>query len=204
MKFDITAYIKECKICQRNKPEHVHSPGLLQPIDIPDQAWEVISMDFIEGLPKSKGKNVILVVVDKLTRYCHLLALSHPYSAQTVAHELLNSVVQLHGVSQAIISDRDTIFVSAFWKELFTALGTKLKLSSAYHPQTDGQTERVNQCIEMYLRCMTGHRPTDWVTWLPLAEWWYNTNHHSALGMSPYQALYSTHPPSMNYHYVRA
>lgn len=122
MKSDITTYIKECEICQRNKPEHVQSPGLLQPISIPDQAWEVISMDFIEGLPKSKGKNVILVVVDKLTRYCHLIALSHPYNAHSVAQELLNSIVKLHGVTQEIISDIDTIFVSAFWKELFTAL----------------------------------------------------------------------------------
>lgn len=203
MKTDITNYIKECEVCQRNKPEHISPPGLLQPIAIPEQSWEVISMDFIEGLPTSKGRNVILVIVDKLTKYCHLIALSHPYTAQMVAQEVLNSVVKLHGVPKAIISDKDPIFVSSLWKELFSALGTKLKLSSAYHPQSDRQTERVNQFIEMYLRCMIGHRPTEWSNWLPLAEWWYNTNHHSALGMSPYQALYAQPPPSVNYQYVR-
>lgn len=95
------------------------------------------------------------------------------------------------------------MFVSSFWREIFNAMGTKLRLSSAYHPQTNGQTERVNQCIEMYLRCMTGQKPTDWVNWLHLAEWWYNTNYHSALEVSPYEALYSTPPPSINYQYVR-
>ncbi|XP_074346537.1 uncharacterized protein LOC141685327 [Apium graveolens] len=151
MRTDITNLIKECDTCQRNKPEHVPSPGLLQPIEILDQAWEIITMDCIEGLPKSKGKSVILVVIDKLTKYCHLMALSHPYTAQSVAEELLNSVVKLHGTLLAIISDRDPVFVSSFRRELFKALETKIKLSTAYHPQMDGKFERLNQCVEMYL-----------------------------------------------------
>lgn len=101
-------------------------------------------MDFIEGLPKSNGKDIILVVIDKLTKYAHFIALSHPYSALTVAKKFLDFVVKLHGPSTAIISDRDTIFMSQFWKELHKVMGTTIKLSSAYHPQTDGQTERVN------------------------------------------------------------
>lgn len=147
-------------------------------------------MDFIEGLPKSKGKDTILVVVDKLTKYCHLITLTHHFSAQKVAQEVLNQVVKLHGVPQDIMLDREPIFVSNFWQELFAAMGTTLKLSSAYHPQTDGQTERVNQCIKMYLRCMTGHKPAEWSNWIPLAEWWYNSSFHSS-GMTPYQALYN-------------
>ncbi|KAL8102890.1 hypothetical protein AgCh_027424 [Apium graveolens] len=156
-------------------------------------------MDFVEGLPKSYGKDTILVIVDKLTKYCHLIALTHPYTATTVAHCVLDNVVKLHGVPNAIISDRDPVFVSKFWGELFQAMGTKIKLSTSYHPQTDGQTERVNQCIEMYLRCTTRQKPKQWSKCLSMAEWWYNTSHHSAIGMSPYKALYNQQPPSMNF-----
>lgn len=160
-------------------------------------------MDFVEGLPKSKGKDTILVVVDRLTKYCHLIPLTHPYTAIKVAQEVLDNVIKMHGMPQAIISYRDPFFVSQFWKELFTNLGTQVRLSTAYHPQTDGQTERVNQCIEMFLRCMTGHKPSSWAAWLSLDEWWYNTTHHSAINMSPFQALYSTQPPSINYSFHR-
>lgn len=157
---DLAEFVKQCDVYQRNKHEHVLSPGLLQPIPIPNQAWEVITMDFVEGLPKSNGKDTILVTVDKFTKGCHLMALSHPYTASQVAQLVLDHVIKLHGTPKAIISDRDKIFISSFWKELFKAMGTQIKLSSAYHPQTDGQSERVNQCIEMYLRCMTGHKLT--------------------------------------------
>lgn len=199
LKQDVTTWVQECDVCQKNKNEHVPTPGLLQPLPIPTAAWQTISMDFVEGLPKSNGKDSILVIVDKFTKYCHLIPLSHPYSAATVAQCVLDSVVKLHGVPTAIISDRDPVFVSKFWGELFNAMGTKIKLSTAYHPQTDGQTERVNQCIEMYLRCITGHKPRQWTKWLAMAEWWYNTTFHSAIGVSPYKALYSQNPPSLNF-----
>lgn len=199
MRNDITKVVRECETCHRNKSEHVPSPGLLKPIPVPENAWETISMDFIEGLPISKGRDTILVVVDILTKYCNLITLTHPFSAQKVAQEVLNHVVKLHGVPQAIISDRDPIFISNFWQELFSSMGTTIKLSTAYHPQTDGQTERVNQCIEMYLRCMSGHKPAEWSNWIPLAEWWYNNSFHSSAGMTPYQALYNQIPPSINF-----
>lgn len=186
-----------------NKVDHIHPLGLLQPIAIPDGACEAISLDFVEGLPRSHGKDTILVVVDRFTKYCHLIALSHPYTASKVAQEVLDNVVKLHDVPQIIISDRDTLFISSLWKELFTLMGTKIKLSTAYHPQTDDQTERVNQCIEMLLRCIAGHKPATWATWLSLAEWWYNTSHHSALNMSPYQALYFSPPPYVNFIFSR-
>ncbi|KAL8107545.1 hypothetical protein AgCh_024095 [Apium graveolens] len=203
LKTDVSNFIKECTICQRNKVDHIHPLGFLQPIAIPEGAWESISLDFVEGLPKSKGKDTILVVVDRFTKYCHLIPLSHPYTASKVAQEVLDNVIKLHGLPQVIISDRDPIFISSFWKELFTSMGTKIKLSSAYHPQTDGQTERVNQCIEMFLRCIAGHKPTSWASWLSLAEWWYDTSHHSAINMSPYQALYAAPPPSVNFSFSR-
>jgi len=147
-------------------------------------------MDFIEGLPKSEGFSVILVIVDRLTKYAHFLALKHPYSAATIAQTFLDNIVKLHGFPLSITTDRDPIFVSNFWKQLFTKYKIQLNLSTAYHPQTDGQSERVNQCLEMYLRCAVHDSPSTWKSWLSLAELWYNTSLHSSLGCTPFKALY--------------
>lgn len=110
-------------------------------------------MDFIEGLPKSEGHSVILVIVDRLTKFAHFIPRKHPYTAMTVSQLFVDNVVKLHGLPSTIVIDRDSIFVSSFWKHLFKVYRVNLTLSTAYHPQTDGQTERVNQCLEMYLRC---------------------------------------------------
>lgn len=188
--------VQECEICQRNYVESCAYPGLLQPLPIPNKAWEHISMDFIEGLPKSQGKNVILVVIHRFAKYNHFISLSHPYNASQIAQVFLDQVCKLHGVPCSIVSDRDPVFVSLFWQELFKNLQVQLKLSSTYHPHTDGQTEQLNQCLESYLRCRTGQKPKEWCKWLPLAEFWYNTNFQSAIGMTPFQALYGYKPPS--------
>ncbi|KAL0395244.1 UNVERIFIED_CONTAM: Transposon Ty3-G Gag-Pol polyprotein [Sesamum latifolium] len=190
MKEDVVRWVQECDVCQKSKAEHVPYPGLLQPLPLPSQAWTSISMDFIEGLPKSQGKDCIMVVVDHLTKYVHFLSLTHPFSAEAVARIFMGQVYKLHGLPINIISDRDRIFTGIFWKELFRLLGTTLSLSTAYHPQTDGQTERVNQCVENYLKCMCHLRPKQWNKWLSLAEYWYNTNFHSGLKLTPFQALY--------------
>lgn len=197
---DVTKWVQGCEICQRCKGDHLPSPGLLQPIQIPDQAWSTITMDFIKSLPKSNGRDTILVVIDKYTKYAHVLALQHPFSASQVAQLLLDHVFKLYGPPNAIITDRDKIFTSQFWSELFKKLGASSRLTTAYHPQSDGQTERLNQCLEMYLRCLCHQRPTQWYRWLPMAEWWYNTSHHSAINMTPYMALYGRQAPSFNYH----
>jgi len=139
-------------------------------LPIPQFAWHTISMDFIEGLPKSKTYDTILVVIDKLTKYAHFICLSHPYTAITVAQAFLANIYKLHGMPTVIISDRDRAFTSSFWQELFKLTDTTLNKSSAYHPQTDGQTERLNQCLETYLRCMVQSCPTKWAQWIPLAE----------------------------------
>lgn len=151
-------------------------------------------MDFIEGLPNSECANSILVVVDRLTKYAHFLPLHHPFTATSVAKVFLDNVVKLHGIPKTIISDRDKIFTSKFWRNLLQSMGIELHYSTAYHPQTDGQSERVNQCLEQYLRCAVQDNPRHWRRWLSMAEFWYNSSFHTALQCSPFQALYHIAP----------
>ncbi|KAF8389533.1 hypothetical protein HHK36_024048 [Tetracentron sinense] len=141
MNKEIKSFVAECDVCQRHKGETVAPPGLLQPLPIPSQIWMDISMDFIVGLPPSQGKTVILVVVDRLSKYAHFTAMSHPYTASSVAHAYVENVFKLHGMPASIVSDRDAVFMSQFWQEFFKMQGTTLKRSTSYHPQTDGQTE---------------------------------------------------------------
>lgn len=157
-------------------------------------AWQDITVDFIEGLSLSDGANTILVVVDQFTKYAHFIPMKHPFSAPQVARVFVDSVVKLHGMPRSIVSDRGAIFTSLFWRQLFEKLSTKLKFTTAYHPQTDGQTERVNQSLEMYLRCSIQDHPKQWKQWISLAELWYNSAVHSSIGMSPFQALYGHEP----------
>ncbi|GMI89932.1 hypothetical protein HRI_002662500 [Hibiscus trionum] len=194
MKKEVKRLVRECSTCQRNKIDLVHPRGLLQPLPIPEAAWSSISMDFIEGLPMSRKRDVILVVVDRLTKYGHFIAMAHPFTTKDVAQLFMENVFKLHGLSGNIVCDRDKVFMSVFWKELFGKLGVKVNPSTAYHPQTDGQTEKVNQCLEAYLRCMTGEKPKEWGNWLHLVEWWYNTSFHSAIQTTPYQAMYGQAP----------
>jgi hypothetical protein len=177
-------------VCQQAKAERIHTPGLLQPLPIPQGAWQDLTIDFMEGLPKSEGYNSILVLVDKFSKYPHFSPLKHPFTATKVAQVFLDNIVKLHGTPRSLVSDKDKVFTSNFWKALFSSLNTKLALTRAYHPQSDGQSERVNQCLEMYLRCAISDSPTQWKKWLPLAEFWYNSSYHSALKCSPFKALY--------------
>jgi transposase InsO family protein len=176
IKKDIRSYIRVCDICQRNKVENIHPAGLLQPLPIPSQVWTEVSMDFIGGLPILQGKDVIMVVIDRLSKYAHFIPLTHPYTARTVAQLFLDQIFKLYGLPKSIVSDQDKIFTSNFWKELFRLSGTDLLLSSAYHPQTNGQTEIVNKGLEGYLKSFTGDRLKDWLKWLSLAEWFDNSS----------------------------
>ena len=121
---------------------------MLQPLPIPSKPWTDISLDFVESLPKSHGFDVIMVVVDRLTKYVHFMPLSHPYTAAKVDAVLIKEIFRLHGMSRSIVSDRDVVFTSKFWQELFKLQGSNLTMSSTYHPQTDGQTEVVNRSLE--------------------------------------------------------
>jgi hypothetical protein len=194
MKTIVKRYVSSCSTCQQAKPDRSKYPGLLQPLPIPKQAWEVISMDFVEGLPRSANANTILVVVDTFSKYSHFLPLLHPFSALKVAQLFMDCVYKLHGLPVSIVTYRDRIFTSRLWQELFRLSGTTLKMSTSYHPQTDGQTERVNQCLKTYLRSFVHVCPSKWSSWLSVAEYWYNTTYHSSLGRSPFEVLYGRAP----------
>lgn len=190
-------FIGACAVCQKNKTGHLHPAGLLQPLEIPTSVWADISMDFIEGLPKVGGKFVILSVVDRFSKYAHFVTLGHPYTASSVACAFFTDIVRLHGMPSSIASDRDPVFTSNFWTELFRLAGVKLHLSSAFHPQSDGQTEVVNRIITMYLRCLVGDRPRHWVQWLPWAEYCYNSSFQTTLKETPFRVVYGRDPPSL-------
>lgn len=194
MKQYVATKVSQCPTCQISKTEHVQYPGLLDPLKIPKHKWAELSMDFIEGLPKSRGKDVILVVVDRLTKYAHFIPLSHPFTTPQVAKLFMDHVHKLHGMPQVIVTDIDRIFTSTVWQEVFAALKVQLHYSTAYHPESDGQTERVNQCLEQYLRSMAFREPKKWADWLPTAEWWYNSAYHTSIKKSPFEALYGYTP----------
>jgi len=152
-------------------------------------------MDFITNLPKSGNKSVIMVVVDRISKYAHFCALPHPFTPTLVAQSFMDQIFKLHGMPTSIVSDHNRAFTSSFWQELFRLQGTQLQLSTSYHPQTNGQTKLVNKCLETYLRCFTSEKQHLWVKRLPLAEWWYKTNYHATTKMTPYEALYGQLPP---------
>jgi hypothetical protein len=194
MKTDVKKLISECTICSQSKSEHCKLPGLLQPLEVPTQAWPVVCLDCIEGFPSSKSFDTILVVIVKFTKYGHFIPIKHPYTTLIVAKCYMDNIYRLHGLPHKIVSDRGRVFTSTSWKELFQLSDTILNMSSAYHPQTYGQTKRLNQCLHTYLRCFVQSCPNKWVAWISLAEYWYNTTFHSALGLTPFEALYG-YPP---------
>lgn len=202
LKQTVKQFVNQCAVCKQAKPEHVRYPRLLQPLPVPEQAWQMVTLDFVEGLPKSHGCDVILLVVDKLTRYAHFIPLKHPFTALHVTKAYMDYVFKLHGPPDAMVSDHDRIFTSKVWKELCRLTHTTLNISSARHPQTDGTTERVNQCTEIYLRCFVHNCPKRWKEWLSLAEFWSNTSYHSTLKTTPFEVLYGHKPRFFGIHNV--
>ena len=191
MKKDMDKYISRCMKCQQVKVEHQHPVGLLQPLLVLEWKWEVISMDFISGLPMTwRQHDSIMVVVDKLTKAAHFTPVKSTHKNDDISKIFMKDIFKLHGLPKAIISNKDVKFTSNFWKGLFADLGTKLNFSTAYHPQIDGQTERVNQVLEDMLRMYVMDKPTKWEDYLHLVEFSYNNGQQASMGMSLYKALY--------------
>lgn len=200
MRNDVKQFVRNCLVCQQIKAINQKPLGLLMPLPIPQAVWKDISMDFVTHLPKVEGKTVIMVVVDRFSKFCHLGSLPTDFSATLVVDLFIELVVKLHSIPKTIVSDRDKVFTSKFWKALHKASGTQLCMSSSYHPQLDGQTKVVNKCIGMYLRATIHDNPRHWLKIIPWAELWYNTSYHSSLGMSPFQVSYGREPPSLPFH----
>ncbi|GJP69425.1 hypothetical protein CLOP_g417, partial [Closterium sp. NIES-67] len=170
-------FVTSCDTCQRMKSSKQKKAGLLQPLPVPEQPWQVVSLDFITGLPPTtSGHDAILVVMTRDST------------------TLRSYIISQHGIPTTLISDRDPKFTSKFWKELMSLLGTKLAMSSAYHPQTDGQTERLNQIVEQLLRAACKDEISKWDLHLPVLEFAYNNATHAATGQTPFFLCYGRHP----------
>ncbi|KAL4388247.1 hypothetical protein GQ457_09G020500 [Hibiscus cannabinus] len=191
MKCDITRYVSKCLTCKRVKAEHQVPSGLLQPIQIPQWKWERVTMDFVSGLPLTPSKkDSVWVILDRLTKSAHFPHVRKDYPLQKLAKLYIAEIVRLHGVPVSVISDREPRFTSKFWRKLHEALGTHLSFSTAYHPQTDGQSERVIQILEDMLRSCGIDFRGSWEDHLPLVEFAYNNSFQSSIQMAPYEALY--------------
>jgi hypothetical protein len=191
MKRDIAKYVSICNTYQRVKAEHQRPTRLLQPLKIPEWKWEEIRMDFIVGLPRTQaGYNSIWVIVHWLTKVAHFISVKTTYSGAKLAEMYVPQIVCLHRVPKKIVSDRGSQFTSKFWEKLHEFMDTKLNFSSAYHPQTDGQTERTNQILEDMLRACALKYGKSWDKSLPYIEFWYNNSYQASIKMAPYEALY--------------
>ena len=189
----VRRYVTCCHVCRRSKANREKYHGLLKPLPIPDRRWQHISMDFVVDLPLSEGCSNILVVVDRLTKYRVLIPCS-VMTAPEVAKLFLRHVWVHYGLPETIVSDRGTQFVSAFWQELCTQLSIKALLSTASHPQTDGQTENANAVMEQVLRAYTNYLQTDWVRWLATAQFAANNTVSESTKVTPFVANYGQNP----------
>ncbi|KAL2226649.1 UNVERIFIED_CONTAM: Transposon Tf2-11 polyprotein [Sesamum indicum] len=191
MNRDVAEFVAKYMICQQVKAEHQAPAGKLQPLSIPEWKWEKITMDFVEGLPRTFRKHdAIWVILDRFTKSAHFLLVRITDSLDKLAGLYISKIVRLHGVPVSIVSDRDPRFTSRFWKSLQRALGTKLHFSTAFHPQTDGQSERTIQILEDMMRACTMEFKGNWDDHLPLMEFPYNNSFHSNIDITPYKALY--------------
>ncbi|KAD7117164.1 hypothetical protein E3N88_04432 [Mikania micrantha] len=193
MKAEIATYMSKCLTCSKVKVEYQKPSGLLQQPELPMWKWKHISMDFITKLPKTaSGCDTIWVIVDRLTKSAHFLPIKETDKLDKLTRIYLKEVVTRHGVPISIISDHDSRFTSHFWKSLHKALGTKLDMSTAYHPQTDGQSERTIQTLEDMFRACVIDFGSSWETHLPLVEFSYNNSYHTSIQAAPFEALYGS------------
>mgnify|MGYP002717984364 FL=1 len=187
-------YVGQCETCIRDKPARHQPYGQMQVQEAPQRPWEWITIDFVGPLPESKGYDAITVITDRLTKYIHLVPSKMTMTAIQMAELFLGNIVANHGMPKYITSDRDKLFTSKFWRSLADLMEIEERMTTAYHPQTNGQTERVNQTIEQYLRHYVNYQQDDWADLLPMAQFSYNNANHSTIGVSPFYANYGYHP----------
>uniref|UniRef100_A0A803TTM2 Gypsy retrotransposon integrase-like protein 1 n=1 Tax=Anolis carolinensis TaxID=28377 RepID=A0A803TTM2_ANOCA len=191
---DVEKYVNTCPVCQRSKTRREKPSGLLHSLPIPSRPWEIISADFITDLPPSLGFTTILVVVDLFTKLAHFIPCDGLPTAKETADLFLQHVFRLHGLPKSLVTDRGSQFTSRFWKALQKLLGIDSRLSSAHHPQTDGQTECTNATLEQYLRCYVNYQQDNWASLLPLSEFAYNNGVQASTKETPFFANYGFHP----------
>jgi hypothetical protein len=193
MRRDIAHYVACCDTCSRVKIEHQKPAWLLKPLEIPVWMWEDISMDFVVRPPRTpKGNDSVWVIVDRLTKVAHFVPVKTRYAIEKLANLYVEHVLRLIGAPRSIVSDYGPQFVAKFWKSFQQLLGTTLNYNTTFHPQIDGQTERVNQVLEDMLRACVLTYDTDWESSLPFAEFSYNNSFQASLRMAPFEALYGS------------
>jgi hypothetical protein len=199
-------FVRSCNACQKSKASRSKPAGPITPLPVPDSPWLSISWDYIGPLPESGGFNAILVVVDCYTKMAHFVPAPTSHNSRTLAQHFLHRVVRPHGFPSSIVSNRGATFSSEWWRDFALSVGTRLDLSTLFHPRTDGQTKRTNITVKHMLHCYTDYLQTDWSDKLPMAEFAYNNSPHSSIGQSPFHALYGYDPqrPCCNLPNLRA
>lgn len=191
---DVIQFIAKCVECHITKYETKRVVGLLCPLPVPFCPWEDLSLDFITGLPPYQGKTTLLVVVDRFSKGIHLGILPQEHMAHMVASLFIDIVMKLHGIPRSLVLDRDPLFISEFWQKLFRLNDMRLRMSSAYHPQSDGQTKVMNRMIVQYLRVFVHRRPAAWGKFLSWIELSHNTSWNLGTGTTPYEIMFGRKP----------
>ena len=187
MATNMETFCRSCGKCQTNKTDTQKPQGFLHSLPIPDKPWQSVGMDFMGPLPQSQDNDYLLVIIDRLTLQVHLVPTTTRVTAKEVAWQFLKEVVRLHGVPESIVLDRDTKFTSTFWRELHKLMGTKLLMSTAFHPQTDGATERANRSIGQILRMIVSNDQKDWAAKCPMVEFALNSSINATTGFAPFE-----------------
>lgn len=193
----VKKFIRICTTCQLKKLERIKLTGLLQPLPIPNRIQSATSTYFIEGLLVSINYSAILVVIDRLSKYCNFIPLKHHFNSISITRVFVREIVRLYAILESIVSDKDKNFTNFFWDELFILQKIKFPMSSSYHPQIDGQTEVTNRISEQYSWSFTCEQPKKWYDWLARTEYSYNTSRHSSTQISPFEVIYGRAHPTL-------